>query len=486
MLKRLLCALLAALMVSCTFVACTDNDGKDSNESKKEESTKPEGNGESLDIPDTKYDDNNKGICFLTRDEAEWSTVEIFAERPTSASDNISQAVYERNDSIKEKYGVVIKEYPRSTDQHVTDVGKEIQSKSGDFQAVISNCRMSASMASQNMLWDLNSSDVEYIDFSKSWWDQNMATCMSIDKKLFFATGDLLTSDNDATFMILFNRKLATNHQIPDLYKIVENGEWTLDKMYEFAQQGVEPGTDGTIAYDNGVAGFAYTDSAPSSFMFASNVTLVQKNDEDVPVYEFNLDHAQNVSEKVKLLFSNQHAVQLPGGNLYESGKTCFGENHALFYSECMQTVTRMREYDIDFGILPAPKYDTHQNYASMMHHTASMVSIPVSIVDDDLTMTACMIEAMACYSQDTLTVEYYDKNLKTKGAKDEQSGPMIDKILANRICDLSYYYQWGGSAYENIAATLLPTSNKQLSSESNRHKKKITTDINKFLDAMN
>ena len=483
MLKKLLCGLLAALMLTGSLVACNDDDNKESGETKKEGDTNADTSAEALEIPGTKY--NDKELCFLTRDEAEWSTVEIFAEQISSSSDNISQAVFERNDRIHEKYGVVIKEDQKSVNDHIADVNREIQSSNGDFQAIITNTRLSSSMASQNLLWDLKSSDVEYLDFSKSWWDKNMAEGMSINDQLFFATGDLLTADNDATFVMLFNKKLATKHQIPDLYKIVDNGEWTFDKMYQFAQQGVEP-ADGKIAYDNGVAGLAYTGSAPACFMFAGNVTLVQKNDEDVPEYSFNLDHAQNVAEKAELLFSTEHAVQLPQGDLFTTGKTCFGGNHALFFNECMQTVTRMREYDIDFGILPNPKYDTNQkNYASMMHHTASMVSIPVSVVDENLEMTASMIEAMACYSQSTLTVEYYDKNLKTKGAKDELSGPMIDKILANRICDLSYYYQWGNSAYEKIAATLLPDSNKQLASESSRYKKMINDDISKFLSAM-
>jgi hypothetical protein len=59
--------------------------------------------------------------------------------------------------------------------------------------------------------------------------------------------------------------------------------------------------------------------------------------------------------------------------------------------------------------------------------------------------MTTHIIEAMAYYSQDTLTTAYYDITLISKGTRDPESGPMIDLILSTRVFDLSMYYGWGG-----------------------------------------
>jgi hypothetical protein len=148
-----------------------------------------------------------------------------------------------------------------------------------------------------------------------------------------------------------------------------------------------------------------------------------------------------------------------------EAGKKCFGENHALFFGECLQCVTRVRGYDVDFGILPYPKYNADQeNYYSLMHFTASMVSIPKSVDGETLTMVESIIEAMAYYSVDTLTKQYYEINLKTKGAKDVESGPMIDTILANRACDPAYYYGWG-NGLGTIGNCLLPSGNSSVAS---------------------
>jgi hypothetical protein len=99
--------------------------------------------------------------------------------------------------------------------------------------------------------------------------------------------------------------------------------------------------------------------------------------------------------------------------------------------------------------------------------------------------MVNSMIEAMAYHSVDTLTEQYYEINLKTKGAKDEQSGPMIDMILSSRVCDLSYYYQWGSNAFGSLASCLLPTSSVGVSSQNKKFKNSIERSIAQLQKAM-
>ena len=98
--KKLLCVLLAALMLVGTLASCaTGGENEDTTASGSIADTNAESETrETLDIPDTRYD--GMELCFLTRDEGEWSTLEIFAEDQTTDSDNISTAVFERNDRI--------------------------------------------------------------------------------------------------------------------------------------------------------------------------------------------------------------------------------------------------------------------------------------------------------------------------------------------------------------------------------------------------
>ncbi len=494
MLKKLVCALLASMMLLGSLASCGETQetpggsesgsGNAGNESVAE-------TREELEVPDTKY--TGKTLTFLTRDEDEWTTVEIFSERDSSEADNISNAVFERNDRILQLYGVEIAELKKTTGEHSNAVTTETSAPTGDFQAIISNCTTSASLASQGKLWNLNSDSIEFIDLSKSWWDGNMAEGMSINNRLYFATGDLLTADNDATFVILFNKKLVEDCKIPDLYAAVSNNEWTMDTFYEYAQLARQDNDgDGKLSYNTDVCGFAYTGDAPECLLFGGGITLCKKDGDDIPYYDLDVERAQNIADKCKLIFSSEHTVNMQdavnetGINIMPIGQTCFGENHSLFFGEVMQSVTRMRGFDVDFGILPFPKYDTAQSsFYSMMHTTANVVSIPTSVDGDDLVMVNSMIEAMAYYSVDTLTEQYYEINLKTKGAKDEKSGPMMDLILANRVCDIAYYYSLGSDAITKVSDTLLPSSSKSVSSLNQQLSSRIKSEINNLIKKM-
>jgi ABC-type glycerol-3-phosphate transport system substrate-binding protein len=494
MMKKLLCVLLAALMLVGTLASCSTGDqtpegttGGNNSGADNENETHA-----TLDIPDTRYDGTE--LCFLARDEDEWSTQEIFSEGMTQQSDNINNAVYERNDRIMNDYGVIITELKKKIGDHYTAVTNEVGSGNNDFQAIISNTSNSASFATNGYLWNLYADEIDCLDFTKPWWDTSMAEGMSIDDKLYFATGDLLTSDNDATFVILFNKQILQDCKIPDLYAMVENKEWTMDKLYEFEQIAVnDKNGDGSLTYDSDVCGLAYTGDVPFCMLFGGNVTMCTKDENDLPIYDLDVGRAQDISDMGKLIFSRDYTIDLnaamnsSGLTMYEVGNKTFGEGHALFMGEVMQCVTRLRKTEADFGILPYPMYNKDQgDYYSMMHFTASCVSIPKSVSGEKLTMVNAMIEAMAYYAVDTLTEEYYEINLKTKGAKDEQSGPMIDKILANRSCDLAYYYQWGDNAFKTLASCLLPGSNKSVSSQNRKFQNNVEKSIDKLVNAMN
>lgn len=491
MLKKILCIMLATLILSGMFVSCStvDEPEQETNDQTQAGSTVHEDTHESLDIPNIRYD--GVELCFLTRDYAEWTTQEIFAESLTSESDNINNAVYERNDTILQNYGVTILEIKE--DEQFSRVTNEVSAPTGDFQGIISSTSGAVSYSTNDYLWDLNSYAVEYMDFTKSWWDQNMAEGMSIDGRLYFATGDLLTSDNDATFILMFNKQIATECKIPDLYELVENGKWTLDKFYEFEQVAMQDiDGNGKLEFDTDICGLAYTSDVPYSMLFGGGVTICTKDADDCPIYQLDIERAQDISDKGKLIFSKDYTVDLnaavgvSGLTMYEVGQKTFGEGHALFMGEVMQCVTRMRGLDVDFGILPYPKLNESQsNYYSMMHFTASCVSIPKSVNEDDIVMVNAIIEAMAYYAVDTLTEQYYEINLKTKGAKDEQSGPMIDMILSNRVYDLSYYYQWGNNAFGTLASCLLPGNTKAVSSHSKRFQGVVEKNIASLMDSM-
>jgi len=54
------------------------------------------------------------------------------------------------------------------------------------------------------------------------------------------------------------------------------------------------------------------------------------------------------------------------------------------------------------------------------------------------------VLEAMAYHSQQLVTPAYYEKTLKGRDIRDEESGEMLDIIFATHSYDLGLYYQIG------------------------------------------
>jgi hypothetical protein len=108
-----------------------------------------------------------------------------------------------------------------------------------------------------------------------------------------------------------------------------------------------------------------------------------------------------------------------------------------------MNRVTLLRTMETDFGIIPPPKFDEAQeNYhVSVDAWCTSAVSIPLTV--PSIETTGLILEALTFESRYTLLPAYYDINLKTKFARDDESKEMIDLILANRFYDLGDMYRW-------------------------------------------
>ncbi|MCL2816307.1 MAG: hypothetical protein FWD23_17065, partial [Oscillospiraceae bacterium] len=109
---------------------------------------------------------------------------------------------------------------------------------------------------------------------------------------------------------------------------------------------------------------------------------------------------------------------------------------------------------ETDFGILPPPKYNEQQEnyYVAVDPWCTSAVSVPITVGDKE--KTGLILETLAYESRYILLPAYYDINLKTKFARDEESGAMIDIILNNRLYDLGDMYGWGsvGTFFDNLA----------------------------------
>ena len=478
--KKFLALLLAVLMLSALLVGCAD----DQTEEQVEDTTAAEEETnilDLLDVPDKKYD--GKEFMFLTRDAAEWTTVDIYSEELTS--DPINDAVYRRNDAIQTKYDVVILETQTMT--AAADLEKDIKGGSGEYQAIVQKLGDCALISTKGYLQNLR--EVPHMDLDKTWWDQKALEGLSIGNKVYFATGDLLTSDNDGTFIVMFNKSIAEDNGLEDIYELVNNKQWTFQKMYDMSTIAVKDlNGNGKMEHDADVLGTAITTNSGYCMMYAAGIVITAKNANDVPEYVLDTERAvEAIPLSYQIIGDKNMALNMnsAGGStdVVENGKMCFGNGHALFFQECMQCVIRLRSYDVEFGVVPFPMFNEEQGeYYSHMNEVGGMVCIPTSVVDQELEDVGAIIETMAAYSVDTLTPAYYDISLISKSTRDEESRPMIELILANRIYDLGYVFEqaWGGYVGQ-IAGKFIDGKTNVASTKPNSFKKQMDKTLKKF-----
>lgn len=470
---RILSALLVFITLFST-IACSDTSKptteKETTASQNGGETTPDSEDVTTELqPDIPSDLDFKGesFVFLTSGSADtngvdWETYDIWVEGMTG--DVINDAVYDRNLYINETYNVNI-EQVKSTGTVYDQAQTSILAQADEYDAIMAQIQASATMAQNGYTYNLY--DVPHINLSQPWWDQRGVADLSIGGRLNFATGDITVIDNDATWVLMFNKQLHTDLALEDIYDLIRNNKWTYDKLYEMIQAGTRDlNGDGKMNYAADQYGFCTTDDSAQGLLYASGVTIVSKDENDLPTAAINADKVSSVIDFAAKIMSDAQITLTAGkaGISTDRLRQVFEEGNALFFGEVMQCIIRMRASTTDFGLITWPKFDENQkDYHNFVHATAAKaVNIPKTQPNSE--MAGAIIEAMAAKSMYTLTPAYYDVALTYKYMRDEESAEMLSIILESRTYDLGYVFDWG-SIYTSIRSNIISGKNTFASS---------------------
>jgi len=412
---------------------------------------------------------------------------EIYAEEETG--DPINDAIYMRNKKIEEQYNVAIKEILYTRDSLNVPVKKAVAAGDRSYDLICGNIRELGIISLRKELLDL--ARVNYIDLQKPWYDQNAAADLSIGHKLFFAVSELQISNKDGTWSVLFNKKLLQNLGLDDPYKLVKDGKWTMDKMFEYASAANKDiNGDGIMNEEDqwGMEGEGFNIYA---LMNGAGTRLVKKDENDMPYYagytERDIDifekGAAYIGDKNKSMLAENFASKY--SNVWDGLiNPIFATDRILFFFTSLSRVTWHRSSETDFGILPVPKYEENQqNYVNTVSvWLACGLGITVDFDGSDLDRSAIIAEALSAESLYTLTPAYYDIQLKTKFARDDESSEMLDIIFANRVYSTPQLYDWGGMI--STICGMLTSSSRNFVSSMDKIEPKIIKDIAKTVAA--
>lgn len=466
---KLLSAILAIFMLAGAFVACTkEPDDPTASDGSASVTVPPDSvaSGDasasasaSAEVPETKIinaknvlgerDLGGQTITFYARDYSGVWRADIVSYGMEGEA--INDAIYRRTKTIEEEYKVKLEMLPSGKQSFYSDAIRYIESgdSKSTFDVLLTSLRDAAYLAPRGVI--LNLKKVPNISLDKDYWSPFLSEQLSIDNRVYFAVGEISAVDNMSVRCVFFNKTMAKDLNIPDLYRTVNDYEWTYEKMFELAESALHDDGNGTYDLKDEGDTFGIVAQAQLGFilLMGSGERVISKDAQDAPMISLGSEKSVQIVDLLTKKINGNPAVQLTGDNDVIG---TFTAGRALFMPEVLQHAETMRlseSYDIDFGILPMPMYDKEQKkyiqYSDA--YCPNFYSIPNTTKGGKLDDTTFILEALALESVGTLTPAYYDTCLKTRYSMDYDSSRMIDIILSNYSIDLCDVYldQWGG-----------------------------------------
>ncbi|MDD4774686.1 MAG: hypothetical protein PHZ09_13970 [Eubacteriales bacterium] len=433
-------------ILSGTFIACVEPDariiaGADSDTAAAQTD---EDGYESVIAGFERNDYGGYQFTIIDRSElydAYWATYDIFSEGLNG--DPINDSVYERNSILEEMYNITILEKPdgapAATAQKAIMAGEDV------YDTVTDGLAQLGSLAGENLTIDYNK--IPDIDLSNEWWDQAMIEELSVLDRLYFITGDISVMDNEGTWCVLFNKNLAEEYNVGDLYALVDDGKWTIERMHQTASDvAADLDGDGVMTIDDrwGLLTEAFN---TYGFWVGGGDKIADKDENDIPFVTMYNDHSVSMLEKVLALqFDTETTFPSSKAPGYAAFSDVFSQGNAMYLYCSMLMITNFRTSDTDFGILPAAKYDETQNRYYNTYSFVNLTAYSIPVVAGDTSRTGVILETMAAISKYKLTPGYYHVSLKGKFIRDNESEKMLDLILATRNYDIGSVLNSGGA----------------------------------------
>lgn len=374
--------------------------------------------------------------------------------------DALNTAITNRNNLVTERFGVTFEQdRTSSTPEMANTLRENAVSGISTYDFVMPYLPVAASIAQEGYLLDL--AQMENIHLDQPYYDQGSVKGLSIGGKNYFVTGDLSLLTYDVTHVLLFNKDMIKDNNLENPYDLVTSGKWTLDKLREMAQK-ITGDTDGESGMTHkDTYGFLVNNNFISSMFIGCGLRFSGKDQNDEPVLTIYSEQATTAYNKIFDLVNDETAcgqidnlskgfgssAVADGLTVWEGATEAIASKRALFRAVSLNAILVLGEYDCNFGVLPAPKFDEAQDdyYVRVSTLYASSVAIPNNAADPE--MSSIIIDALMQSSTDTVKEAYIEVVMKERKIQDDESEAMLDLIFDSRVYDYGTVYNWGGAS---------------------------------------
>ncbi len=278
----------------------------------------------------------------------------------------------------------------------------------------------------------LNLKSVPQFNFDQPWWIDSTES-ISIGDKSYVASSYLSYYCLYYMRMFVINKDMAANYGLEIPYDKVFEGNWYLDDLVEMcAVTTSDTNGDGQMTADDQY-GLSY--EVFYTLQNSMGIDIIKKDADNMPYLALDVERASLYLEKMEPIVNNY--------GFYETGygATMFSNGQSLFaYCNLREVCNVIRDSEINYGYLPAPKLDENQG-DYMTCATDVYWGIPVSSAAK-VDMIGTITEALSCQHFNYVRPAFYETTMKTKLSGDENDMKMLDLAAERLKIDFGYAYQ--------------------------------------------
>ena len=404
----------------------------------------------------------------------------------------VNDTIYRRNLRVQSDLNVNFKFTDKSLvagDNVSQLIRNSVNSGSDDFDIIIGVQYDCVQLATSNMFANLIGAP--YINLDNPWWPNKYIQEVTIGKEtLYFLAGHISLNFIRNMGCAYFNKQLYSDYfgDPDDMYKLVLDGKWTLDKLSEMGKV-MYKDLNGNGEFDNNDQ-YAYgviTSNLTDHFTYAAGIRVTARDTDGLPYFIMNNERTISYTEKLYSLFYENE-----GGRVFVSAEETnnvlipgkFMNNELLFDFGWFYISELLRDMKTDYGIIPFPKYDENQpTYLSLAHDIVPLYCVPTTC--NKMEAVGAVLEAMAFESYKSVLPAYFEIALKLKYTRDatEDAFKIIDMIYDNCTTDFAYVYNYALNGVGLIMREIMGAKNANFASRYERIEIRAQTNLEKLID---
>lgn len=414
-----------------------------------------------------------EGQDFRVSTRRPYGNMEVVVDDETSSS-IIDQAMMLRNAKIEDEYNVVIKRQDNDASAyvHTNRVLTDCVMQADTFDLAMTYVYESAPLVTNGFV--LNWNYLKYTDLDASYWFNGENEKFAVRDAVYTAMSKMCVSTIGNTVAMFYNRDLADEWKGEDfsanLIDKIYDGDWTYDELMKIAN---EFGQDDSTA-DDACGLYMTRDWSIDTWHAAWEIPVIKNSDENGLEDVYMTDRLLTYANRMHTMYYDTPAISYGTQN---EALTAFTAGKALFTTGSLSYAQNsLADTDIDYLILPQPKFDDKQSeYHSAMFDNYSVMSIPLTA---DADFVSIIVEALSAASEEYVYPAYKEDILR--GQTDPGAEAMFDIVFENITWDIATLLHPNVRLMDMVRVDVLTNPDKSYIQETYNAKK---DDIQDYLD---